>query len=72
MGNDLDVDHSSMNALMQYLKRRGLVKKAGDAFHAPHEITAEGQYVRQEMNRRAGQADGRAGGLAAGERTRVG
>jgi len=53
IGQDLDIARSSMNALMQYLKRRGLVKKAGKAFFAPHEVTAEGHYVRDEMNHRA-------------------
>jgi predicted ArsR family transcriptional regulator len=58
VGQDLDIAHPSMNALMQYLKRRGLVRKAGDAFGDPHEITPEGQYVRGEMIRHAGQPNG--------------
>jgi len=58
VGRDLDIALSSMNALMQYLKRRRLVKKAGEAFDDPHEITPKGFYVREEMVRHAGQPIG--------------
>jgi len=58
VGRDLDIAAPSINGLMQYLKRRGLVRKAGDALHCPHEITPEGHYVREEMIRHAGQPNG--------------
>jgi Mn-dependent DtxR family transcriptional regulator len=58
VGQDLDIALPSVNALMQYLKRRGLVRKAGDAFGDPHEITPEGRYVWEEMIRHAGQPNG--------------
>jgi DNA-binding MarR family transcriptional regulator len=54
IGRDLDVARDSMNALMQYLKRRGLVTKAGDNLAAPHQLTPEGRRVLDEMRRRAG------------------
>jgi hypothetical protein len=34
-----------MNALMQYLKRRGLAAKVGKHLTAPHQITAKGEAV---------------------------
>jgi hypothetical protein len=43
---------------MQYLKRRGLVRKAGEALNGPHEITSEGRRVLGEMMRRAGWSRG--------------
>ena len=53
LAQDLKISPQSMNALVQYLKRRGLVKKSGAAVYAPHEITVEGRRVREEMIRRA-------------------
>jgi DNA-binding MarR family transcriptional regulator len=54
IARDLGIVRHSMNALMQYLKRRGLARKAGDSFDAPHEITSEGRLVYDEMLRRSG------------------
>jgi predicted ArsR family transcriptional regulator len=54
VGKDLDIGHQSINALMQYLKRRGLVRKAGATPTAPHELTLEGRRVRDEMVGRIG------------------
>ena len=53
VGQALGIERFSMNALMQYLKRRGLVRKAGASLTAPHELTEEGRRVREEMGRRA-------------------
>ncbi len=41
-----------MNALMQYLKRKQLVKKAGADLVAPYSLTGEGDAVLTEMLRR--------------------
>jgi predicted transcriptional regulator len=46
------VPHQSINALMQYLKRKHLVKKAGQAFDAPYSLTDEGREALAEMTRR--------------------
>jgi predicted transcriptional regulator len=54
VGLGLDIGRNSINALMQYLKRRGLVRKAGTAHDAPHELTPEGRRVRDEMMSRIG------------------
>jgi hypothetical protein len=35
----LKVPHQSINALMQYLKRKHLVKKTGQEFSAPYALT---------------------------------
>jgi DNA-binding MarR family transcriptional regulator len=51
VARELGIDRQSMNALMQYLKRRGLVVKTGQGF-APHAVTQEGQRVRDEFARR--------------------
>jgi DNA-binding IclR family transcriptional regulator len=50
--NALNLPRQSMNALMQYLKRRGLVKKSGHARDAPYSLTAEGVAALAEMTRR--------------------
>jgi DNA-binding MarR family transcriptional regulator len=49
----LKIPHQSMNALMQYLKRRGLVAKVGSELSSPYRLTADGLEVLTEMNRRA-------------------
>ena len=54
LAQEIKISSQSTNALVQYLKRRGLVKKSGAAFNAPHEITIEGLRVREEMISRAG------------------
>ncbi|MSO93999.1 MAG: hypothetical protein EXQ86_11455 [Rhodospirillales bacterium] len=48
----LDVPQAPMNALMQYLKRRGLVRNVSGERRAPYELTAEGQETLAEMIRR--------------------
>jgi DNA-binding IclR family transcriptional regulator len=49
--NTLSVPHQSINALMQYLKRRRLVKKSGRDLHSPYALTAEGIATLAEMTR---------------------
>jgi len=46
------IPQNSINALMQYLKRKRLVAKAGDEFDAPYALTAEGRAVLAEMTLR--------------------
>jgi DNA-binding IclR family transcriptional regulator len=48
----LAVPRNSMNALMQYLKRRGLVRKTGLSAIAPHAITALGRETLDATRRR--------------------
>jgi Mn-dependent DtxR family transcriptional regulator len=48
----LRVPHQSINALMQYLKRKHLVKKTGQEFSAPYALTDEGRTALAEMTRR--------------------
>jgi ParB-like chromosome segregation protein Spo0J/predicted transcriptional regulator len=48
----LGVPHQSINALMQYLKRKQLVKKTGQEFSAPYSLTGEGRAALAEMTRR--------------------
>jgi DNA-binding IclR family transcriptional regulator len=50
--NALSLPPQSMNALMQYLKRRHLVKKSGGAHNSPYSLTAEGLAALAEMTRR--------------------
>jgi DNA-binding IclR family transcriptional regulator len=52
IGRELGIERHTVNALMQYLKRRGLARKAGDDLFAPHEITDTGRRVAAEMSRR--------------------
>jgi Mn-dependent DtxR family transcriptional regulator len=53
IARELALAPASINALMQYLKRRGLVAKAGPDLKAPHDLTPEGRRVRDEMALRA-------------------
>ena len=46
------IPQKSINALMQYLKRRGLVAKAGLEFDAPYSLTEQGRAVLTEMTLR--------------------
>jgi DNA-binding IclR family transcriptional regulator len=46
------IPQNSINALMQYLKRKGLVEKAGDRFDAPYGLTERGLATLTEMTRR--------------------
>jgi hypothetical protein len=50
--NVLKVPRESINALMQYLKRKHLVKKTGHEFNAPYSLTDEGHAALVEMTRR--------------------
>lgn len=50
--DELGIPHNSMNALMQYLKRRGLVRKVKRDVTAPYELTTEGCNTLGEMIRR--------------------
>ena len=49
--NALSVPHQSMNALMQYLKRKRLVKKNGRDLHSPYGLTAQGIAALAAMTR---------------------
>lgn len=49
----LGIAHTSMNALMQYLKRKHLVTKVGDKLSAPYELTDEGREALANMIRLA-------------------
>jgi len=48
----LRIPRESINALMQYLKRKHLVKKTGQEFSAPYALTDEGRAALAEMTRR--------------------
>jgi DNA-binding IclR family transcriptional regulator len=48
----LGIPRKSINALMQYLKRKLLVKKTGSEFEAPYSLTSEGRAALAEMTRR--------------------
>ena len=48
----LRIPRASINALMQYLKRKRLVKKTGPEFDAPYSLTDEGRAALAEMTRR--------------------
>jgi DNA-binding IclR family transcriptional regulator len=50
--NRLNIPQQSMNGLMQYLKRKRLVKKNGRERHAPYSLTAEGLATLAEITRR--------------------
>jgi predicted transcriptional regulator len=52
VANILGVPHQSLNALIQYLKRKQLVKKTGQEFSAPYSLTGEGHAALAEMTRR--------------------
>jgi DNA-binding IclR family transcriptional regulator len=47
----VSVPHQSINALMQYLKRKRLVKKSGRDLNSPYALTAEGIAALAEMTR---------------------
>jgi len=53
IGRDLGIGFKSMNALMQYLKRRGIAYKTGSARYAPHALTEKGHQLRDELSNRA-------------------
>lgn len=52
VGEELGIPNLSMNALMQYLKRRGLARKVGEAQYAPHQITEQGRKVLSQLQHR--------------------
>lgn len=49
VGQALGIPRASANALMQYLKRKGLVRKSGTDLNAPHELTTEGEETLRAM-----------------------
>lgn len=49
IGQALGIPRASVNALMQYLKRKGLVRKASVELNAPHELTGEGRETLEAM-----------------------
>jgi DNA-binding MarR family transcriptional regulator len=49
----LDIPRQSTNALMQYLKRRGIVRVQSDAFRSPYVPTDEGRELLAAMTRQA-------------------
>jgi DNA-binding IclR family transcriptional regulator/DNA-binding MarR family transcriptional regulator len=50
--NELRIPHPSINALMQYLKRKALVQKTGQEQAAPYCLTGKGLAALTEMARR--------------------
>jgi DNA-binding MarR family transcriptional regulator len=50
--NELGIPHPSINALVQYLKRKALVQKASQEQAAPYSLTAKGLDALTEMERR--------------------
>ena len=52
LGEALHIPHNSANALMQYLKRIGLIRKTADALTAPLDLTTQGLQTQQAMVRR--------------------
>ena len=49
LGSLTQIPHRSINALVQYLKRKELVAKAGLEFDAPYALTVQGHAVLAEM-----------------------
>ena len=52
VSNTLGIPHQSTNALIQYLKRKRLVKKSGRELHSPYSLTAKGLAALAQMTRR--------------------
>jgi Mn-dependent DtxR family transcriptional regulator len=52
VSNALRIPNQSMNALMQYLKRKRLVKKNDQQLHSPYSLTAQGLAALADMTRR--------------------
>jgi predicted transcriptional regulator len=50
--NALEIPQPSINALMQYLKRKALVQKTSDQQAAPYSLTEKGLDALAEMARR--------------------
>lgn len=55
----LRIPNDSANALMQYLKRKGLIRKAEKSLRAPFELTRHGLETQQALNRRLGEEHSR-------------
>ena len=53
VGLRLEISQTSINALMQYLKRKKVVRTRSGARHAPHELTPEGRQMLAAMKRKA-------------------
>ena len=53
VGVGLKIPLRSINALMQYLKRKGLVRKSNAALNGPHEVTDHGRKTLADMNHSA-------------------
>ncbi len=51
VGFGLKIPLRSINALMQYLKRKGLVRKSNAALNGPHEVTDHGRKTLADMMR---------------------
>jgi predicted transcriptional regulator len=56
VGLGLGISQTSINALMQYLKRKNTVRTQTDARHAPYELTPDGRKMLAAMQRQAGAA----------------
>jgi len=52
LAHALQIPHKSTNALMQYLKRKSLVRKTGSELKAPYVLTDEGRVTLKELMRR--------------------
>ena len=48
----LGIERQSINALMQYLKRKELVRKNGEGYNASYLLTDKGHTTLLEMTRR--------------------
>ena len=48
----LRIPNDSARALMQYLKRKGLIRKAEESLRAPFELTGQGSETQQALSRR--------------------
>lgn len=52
LSNSLQIPHASINALMQYLKRKALVQKTSGELTAPYSLTGRGLEALTELARR--------------------
>ena len=52
MAKLLQIPRQSLNALMQYFKRKRLVQKVGKDLHAPYSLTEMGHTALAEMTQR--------------------
>jgi DNA-binding MarR family transcriptional regulator len=56
VGAALGISQTSINALVQYLKRKNMVRTHTNAHHAPHELTPEGREMLVSMQMQGGTA----------------